>query len=233
MKKGLVNKSFVMALVVLVMGLLLASTVLAEGPPKKSERPIFWTYSIGSNPVGTSNLLRTGDGISANFQTTGLTPGHAVTQWFVVWNYPELCTGGGPGVCNPKDMGKDKPAQGDFMFASGHVIGEDGKGNFGGHLNAGDNAGSGYAEINCPVTKDCSTGLTNVDGALIVLSVHDHGPALTGQALKDQISTFTGDCYAGNESPPFGFAAGPEDIPTEPGKCSTIQMSPHMPMATP
>ncbi len=225
MKKGYVKKSFVLVLLVLVMGLVLAGTVLAQGPPKKSESPVFWTFPSEDNPVGTSNLLRTDNGISAKFQTTGLTPGHAVTLWFVVFNDPTKCMGGGEGVCNPNDMG----GEGDFMFASGHVIGEDGKGNFGGQLKINDNTRSGYAEINCPDTLDCSTGLTNVDDALIILAVHDHGPALTGQALKGQISSFLGDCDLGSLGNDFGFAMNPDDIPTEEGYCSTIQMSPHPP----
>jgi hypothetical protein len=58
------------------------------------------------------------------------------------------------------------------------------------------------------------------------------GPALTGQALEAQISSFMGDCHNGSLGNAFGFATGPEDIPDEPheaGKCSTIQHSPHRP----
>ena len=56
--------------------------------------------------------------------------------------------------------------------------------------------------------------LKNLEGALIILAVHSHGPALTGQALKGQISFLPGwmrhmllvRCQA-------VFAAGPSEVP--------------------
>lgn len=130
-------------------------------------------------------------------------------------------------MCSPLDLG-DTPAQGDFFLASGHVIGGSGKGNFGGHLNAGDTSRSGLAEMmgGC---ENCTPGLINPEGALVVLATHDHGPALTDQALKEQISTFLGDCDAGFIGNQFGFAEeGDLPIPAG-GFCSTIQFSPHLP----
>jgi hypothetical protein len=43
-------------------------------------------------------------------------------------------------------MGANRAARGDFLLASGHVIGSDGNSMFGGQLNAGDTAGSGLLE---------------------------------------------------------------------------------------
>lgn len=130
-------------------------------------------------------------------------------------------------MSSPLDLG-DTPAQGDFFLASGHVIGGSGKGNFGGHLNAGDTSRSGLAEMmgGC---ENCTPGLINPEGALVVLATHDHGPALTDQVLKEQISTFLGDCDAGFIGNQFGFAEeGDLPIPAG-GFCSTIQFSPHLP----
>ena len=229
MKERISKKGFVLVLVALVVSLVAIGTVLAKGPSNRSEAPVFWTWDFISqntdNPVGTSNLVRTDNGISANFNTSGLTPGNAATLWFVVFNYPKECQAG-PYKCSPLDMG-DTDAKGDFLFASGHVLGN---GNFAGHLNVGDTSRSGLAEVRgC---QDCTPGLIEPESALVILAIHDHGPALTGQALKGQISTFMGDCHNGSLGNAFGFATGPEDIPDEPheaGKCSTIQHSPHMP----
>ena len=224
------RKSIVLVFVVLVFSLVAAGSLLAKGADYHSESPVFWTWDFiagnRDNPVGTSKLVRTSDGISANFKTDALTTGNAVTLWFVVFNYPENCLAG-PYKCSPLDMG-DTAAKGDFLYASGHVLGS---GNFAGHLNVGDTSRSGLAEARgC---QDCTPGLIEPESALVVLAIHDHGPALTGQALHGQISTFLGDCHNGSLGNVFGFATGPEDIPDEPheaGMCSTIMHSPHMPL---
>lgn len=227
------RKSFVLLAVVLVAVLITAGTVLAG---EQSERPVFWSWDIGNpgaTPIGASKLVRTDNGLSANLKADGLTPGNALTLWFVVFNYPGLCS---DGLCGPDDMGLSKPAQGDFLYGGGHVVGGSGKGNFGGHLKVGDASRSGLAERLvqrgvCEAGQACVTpGLTNPDGALVILALHDHGPALTGQALKEQISTFLGDCQTGDIGNAEGFATGPDDLPIPAGGyCSTIIRSPHMP----
>ena len=224
-----VKKNLILGLVVLAFSLVAVGTLLAQGPSYRSESPVYWTWDFISkntdNPVGTSTLVRTSSGISANFKSDVLTPGHAATLWFVVFNYPEKCKAG-PYKCSPLDMG-DTEAKGDFLFASGHVVGD---GNFAGRLNAGDTSRSGLAEVRgC---QDCTPGLIEPESALVILAIHDHGPALTGQELEGQISSFLGDCHNGSLGNKFGFATGPEDIPDAPdeaGMCSTIHHSPHMP----
>ena len=51
--------------------------------------------------------------------------------------------------------------------------------------------------------------------------MHSHGPALTGEELKAQISSYTGGCetFLGNQ---YGIAQGPQDVPMAPHECSTI-----------
>jgi hypothetical protein len=235
MKEKNVKKNFVLLFVVLAFSLVAAGTLLAEEPLNHSESPVYWTWDFISNPrntdnpVGTSNLVRNKNGISAQFKSDALTPGHAVTLWFVVFNYPENCLAG-PYKCSPMDMG-DTAAKGDFLYAGGHVLGN---GNFAGHLNVGDTSRSGLSEVRgC---QNCTPGLIEPESALVILAIHDHGPALTGQALAGQISSFLGDCHNGSLGNMFGFATGPEDIPDEPheaGMCSTIMHSPHKSLMLP
>lgn len=224
------RKNFVLLAVALVVVLITAGTALAAD---QTVRPVFWSWDLGGTPIGTSKLVRTNNGLGASFHTNELTPGHAVTLWFVVFNYPQLCS---DGRCGPDDMGLGKPAQGDFLYGGGHVVGGSGTGNFGGHLKVGDTSRSGLAErlVQRGVCQDieaCPTpGLINPEGALVILALHDHGPALTGQALVEQISTFLGDCQSGDIGDPDGFATGPDDLPIPAGGyCSTIIRSPHMP----
>ncbi len=221
-----------LTLAAIFLGLIFAGTALAERPAQESEAPVFWSWDFidgnTDNPVGYSHLVRTASGISAQYKTDVLRAGNTATLWFIVFNDPTECVAG-PYLCSPLDLGPDAAAQGDFLLASGQVIGRAGKGNFGGHLNVGDTSGSGYAEVNCPDTMDCAPGLIDPEGALVVLAIHDHGPRQTGETLVDQISSFLGGCvgpFNGNE---FGFATGLEDIPDADGECSTTQFSPHPP----
>jgi hypothetical protein len=139
-------------------------------------------------------------------------------MWFIVINNPEECNST---PCSVADVLFNQQAQGDFLFGAGHVIGASGQANFGGSLKVGDVSGSGKAEIGLP-----AVGLLDPRGAEVHLALHSHGPALTGQMLQYQISSFLGGCevFLGNE---FGIADGPDAVPSSEGECSTIQASVH------
>ncbi len=70
-------------------------------------------------------------------------------------------------------------------------------------------------------------GLINPEGALVILAVHSHGPALSGKALESQLRSYLGGCTVVIGTLPGGFAAAPAEVPTTDGECSTIQISPH------
>ncbi len=199
---------------------------------QESAADVYWSWDT-SNQVGTSNLTRNKNGISAEYSTDGLPSGQAMTLWFIVFNNPEACEAG-PFSCGLADMGADRPAQGDFLLASGHVIDEDGSATFDGSLKVDDTSGSGLAEFPdacIPDLPDCGgeVGLVDVENALVVLALHSHGPELTGQELESQISSFLGGCENFIGTGPDGFAAGEEEIPANIGECSTFQISPHPP----
>ena len=90
--------------------------------------------------AGSSTLHRNNNGITANFKATGLIPGHAYTVWWVIWNNPENCAT--PGACEDIDFGNADEVQVEVMYATGHVVGNSGKGNFGAHLNENDDSGT-------------------------------------------------------------------------------------------
>ena len=216
---------------VVAISLILWSSAEAGNSNTKTTSDVIWTFA--ANPVGSSTLVRNAGGLHADFSTSGLAPGQAMTLWFIVFNNPEACEAG-PFVCGPEDMGADAPAQGDFLLASGNVIGDDGDATFGGSLKAGDVGGSGLAEFpgGClPGLPDCGgpIGLVNLDGALVVLAVHSHGPAQTGQVLKEQISSYLGGCEIFTGTLPGGFSANAGELPVNDGECATIQVSPHAP----
>lgn len=221
------KRSIIVGVTLLVLVLVAVGVVVASGSSQKSEAPVYWSWDMGGASVGSSQLVRTKNGISAEYSTYGMTPGNAVTLWFIVFNNPELCTPAEDG-CSPDDIFGNPAVEADFLLAGGHVIGESGDATFAGHLNVGDTSGSGLAEALCG-SQDCTdtSGLLYPDKALVVLGVHDHGPAQTGQVLKEQISSFLGGCdgpFNGNQ---YGFAEGIFDLPDADGECSTIQFSPH------
>lgn len=137
---------------------------------------------------GTSAQLVTNDqGATLQVNTTGLTPGHAVTLWWVVFNNPENCS---DGVCGGDDAFPppgNTAAGASVSFAGGHVIGGDGQANYGAHLSVGEEAAP------WPV------GLLNPRMAEIHFVLRDHGPAIP-EIIEEQISTAGGGC---NNFPPF------------------------------
>lgn len=180
-----------------------------------STSAVHWTW----DPVtvlGTSHLVRTEAGISASLRSSGMPAGQAVTMWFVVFNYPEFCASR---PCGEADI-PNPAVKFDALYAGGHVIGGSGRANVGGRLAVGDTSGSLFTEQGMP-----AAGLLNPLGAQVVLMLHLHGPASTGQLLKAQISSFLGGCetFLG----PGGVADGPEDVPVAAGECSTITISVH------
>jgi len=217
------NKKRVIVIVGILAVMLLATTAFAaRGRSRGATARVYWNWDVADevNPVGMSILSRSQDRLKTNYFTSELTPGQAMTLWFIFFNYPDLCS---DGVCGLDDLGADKPAQGDFHLADGRVIGNRGYTWFRGSLNVGDTSGSGLAELGMePVA------LVNPKGALFNLAVHSHGPALTGDDLIAQLNSYTGGCIM-----PFlgidGFAGGFDELPVNPGECSTIQQSIHIP----
>lgn len=220
----------ILGVAMLAVALFAVSPLLAG---EQSDSDVFWTFDDPSNPVGTSKLVRKDNGISADFTTSGLPAGQAMTLWFIVFNNPEQCAAGAY-QCGPADIGANRPAQGDFLVASGHVIDASGNATFGGSLKVGDTSGSGLLELpdGCiPGYPDCGgpIGLTSPEGALVILAVHSHGPKQTGQVLKSQLQSYTGGCETFIGTVPGGFAASQAEVPDAVGECSTIQVSPHAP----
>ena len=166
------------ALVGMLAALLSVSTAQAAAGLMTSDVHLF---SDGSAVVGAEAGLVTNDtGASMTLRTAELTPGDAVTVWWVVFNHPENCSGPAPG--HPFQCGRSDlfvPSVGaSVLYAAGHVIGETGTGDFGGHLAVGDTSGALFGP-----------GLLAPRTAHIHLVVHDHGPARP-DIVSQQIHTF-------------------------------------------
>ena len=201
-------------LTVLSVACLVVSPAAIAGGSAKSEAPVFQTYD--GQVVGTSKVVRTKHGITAQIKTTGLTAGHAMTMWIIFFNNPDACAGD---VCDPAVDGANAEAGFDFHYASGHVVNGN-KTTLSGHLRAGETSTSGGVEVG-----GSAVPLLNPFGAQVWLAVHSHGPAQTGQTLKEQMSSFLGGCDV--LLGPGGIAALEEHVPVNDGECSTFQLAMH------
>lgn len=205
----------------LALTLALGSSALAISADRATNS-VYWTFDP-TTPIGTSSLVRTDAGLSATFQSSGIPAGQAVTLWFIVFNNPSGCDSD---PCSILDLLFNPDAEGDFLVGAGNVVGASGRVNLGGALKVGDASGSGFLEI--PLPDEQAIGLTNPRGAEVHLALHSHGPAVTGQTLKSQISSFTGGCtsFLGNAGfDGSGIADDPSAIPDAVGECSTLQIS--------
>jgi len=204
-------------LTLLAVACLIVSPAAIAGGSAKSEAPVYWTFDLFGEVVGSSKIVRTKNGITAQVKTTGLIAGHAMTMWIIFFNNPEECAGP---VCDPAVDGGNALTGFDFHYAAGHIV----NGNettLSGHLQVGELSTSGLAELGAP-----PTALVNPQGAQVAVAVHSHGPAQTGQNLAAQLSSFLGGCFQGLLGP-GGIAADTGDIPVAAGECSTIQLAPH------
>ncbi len=177
-------------LTIFLLILALQSVALASGPAQRYTTMAYDITDMG-NPMPISGshaqLVTTDSGASLQVQTSGLTPGHAVTVWWVIFNYPENCSGGVCGADDAFPPPGNVAAGASVSFATGHVIGGSGRANFGAHISAGGSA--------APWT----VGLLEPRTAEYHFVLRDHGPALPG-IVNEQILTAGGGC---NNIPPF------------------------------
>lgn len=195
-----------------------ATPAVAE-PAERSTSPVVEIEALIAGtpvPVGSSKIVRTDNGISAQLTSTGLEPGDVVTMWWVVFNSPDECQFGFPGLsqCGPVDH---LVGNGEFsaQYGAGRIVAGNGTISFGSHWRVGDTS----RVLEGP-------GLSAPRNAEVILILKTHGPALPG-LVSEQLSTFAGGCADQSDAPP----GTPEDLVGAPGPndCAEIQVSPHSP----
>lgn len=179
-------RAMVCALALVLLPAALAGIARGEGAATLSSSDVRLFRTATVVPGGWSQLVRNDGGIAMTFHTSGLVAGDAVTVWWVVFNNPRVCTHGeGSYRCGLLDlsiMGGDPAVESSILYATGHVIGGDGVGNFGAYLTIYDISGGLFGP-----------GLTNPRGGDVHLVLRDHGPAIPS-LVADQISSFNGGC---------------------------------------
>lgn len=193
------------------------TSVMVSSEPNNGNQVTLAKAAISTNPVldnslsvvGSSKLTRNTNGVSMTLQTTGLEPGSATTNWWVVWNAPENCL---TSPCTEDDLFNSAVVS-DVIYAAGNVVGGAGKSAFAAYLSEGDNSGSIFPDFGLP-----APGLIDAETAEIHLVVRSHGQAIPG-LIDAQIHSFGGGCSG---FPPSLGTPGPNT-------CEDIQFAIHLP----
>lgn len=167
--------------------------------PRISFSPVIGFTDQAVVPATGTILVRNRNNVFATMHTVGLTPGTAVSLWWVFFNNPQNCA---TQPCKPSDLA-NPAVQGSIASAGGKVIGADGTATFGAFRTVGDLTG---------VFPNMGTaqGLLDALRAEIHLVARSHGPASADPAtFNQQLSQFNGGC--------------------PPNTCANLQASVHQP----
>lgn len=153
--------------------------------PRFSFSPVVTFTNQTVIPATGTMLVRNRNNVYATMDTAGLTPGTAVTFWWVFFNNPQNCA---TQPCTPADLA-NPAVRGSVASGGGKIIGADGTATFGSFRTVGDTtgvfSGLGTAE-----------GLLDAFRAEIHFVARTHGPALLNDPvlLGQQLSLFNGGC---------------------------------------
>jgi len=155
-------------------------TALGQAVVRSVPVHVFNTTTVITGASAT--LVRSENGVTGVVETTELKPGGAYTLWFAVFNHPEKCSPPSCGVDDAVPFPGIPAVAVSLVYASGHVVGQNGKSTFAGHLKVGDTTGAFFGP-----------GLLDPFKADIHLVIRNHGQPVPG-ALDEQISSFNGGC---------------------------------------
>lgn len=177
---------------------LVDDTDLSLATVQKATSDVLWSED-GSPVEGAWATLTThSNGGTLSVHTNGLSAGHTYTLWWVIFNYPDACSGS----CGEDDLFVDgDPLLGpDFdqiaavgasvVFGAGHVVGNNGTATFATHLRAGQVKGDREVVL---APLEGPAGLLEPSTAEVHAVVRSHGPPIIGH-VDEQISSFGGGC---------------------------------------
>ena len=128
-------------------------------------------FSTGEATTGAMTLSRSADSVQLRGSIAGLDKKSVYSVWWIIFNNPAGCVGGGDGVCTGADVYPGGPADAAALNASGFVTGTDGTGYFMGELETGP----------APAGMPCCFGQLNDSvGAEIHIVIQTHGPGTPG-----------------------------------------------------
>lgn len=178
-----------------VLSILVIVAATSVGAETRS-MPLSWTPPSGQTPGpidGTRALLETGpNGASMHLASKNLTPGNAVTIWFVALQNPHLCK---KNPCTPMEAMGMPEMYTVAVNGGGTVVSAAGKVEVSAHLPAG----------KVP-TNLFDTEFVSPETAEYHLVIHDHGP-LIPELAADMLSSFRGGCTLKSVPPHYPDSA--------------------------
>ncbi len=181
--------------------------------------PLSWTPPSGVTPGpvdGTTALLVTSpEGASMHLSTKDLTPGNAVTIWFVALQNPHLCE---KNPCTPFEAMGMPEMETVAVNGGGTVVPADGRIEVSAHLPTG-----------TVPTNLFETDFVSPETAEYHLVIHDHGP-LIPELAADMLSSFRGGCTLESVPPHYPDTAR-SDGEGGPNTCVSRQVALFVPPA--
>lgn len=195
--KSLKTPAFVAALIVIALAL--PALLFTQG-----QRADVQPFEEGAAITGTSGISRGSEAVSIWARTEGLTPGHVVTMWFLIFNNPSGCA---TSPCTGGDLGNEA-AEGSVIYADGAIVGGNGIAHHAGRRNYGYNGIVLFGD-----------GLTTANAEIHIV-LRSHGEQLTGM-VASQMTTLNGGC-----APSAGFDDSINGI-AGPNVCDDIAFAIH------
>lgn len=177
---------------------LIPAAALAGGDKQETTVHAFTDQSVIDGAKGT--LTRMPNGVYMEIETKGLTPGEAVTMWWVVFNAPEMCTDGecseddvmllnadgtvidSPDGSMPINAEMWEKAKISVLRADGLIIPDDGTAQFRGHLPVGDTT-----------EAMAGPGLLDAMKAEVHSVIRTHGK-VPPEVQNEAVNSFAGGC---------------------------------------
>jgi hypothetical protein len=203
--------------------LIIAVAAVPAGAHKGEQESDIYLFSDETVDIGDTVLVRSPKRLSVKIEATGLTPRHAITVWWVIFNEPENCLT--PYQCGLFDTfgeafgGNAENVKVSVPYTTGGIVNS--KGEF--TKVASQQVGPADESANT-FLGDVDFGLTNPMGAEVHLVVRDHGPLIPG-LVHEQIGTFGGGCdpALNQADPAMPFWIDFDGtFPVLPGECNDI-----------
>lgn len=193
-RKGIVSFCLVVVCAVLISVQAGQTTTKASRNSSNSFASANWFPATGNSGVvanSSSVMIRNADGVAYTISTTGLLPGGAYTNWWVIFNEPQFCSPPGCGADDFPQNGGNPNAGASVLWATGRVVDANGQGNFASHLAAG-------GVSSAPGQVLFGPALLNPRAEIHII-VRSHGPASGDpNVLQLQLTTVAGGCSLSN-----------------------------------
>lgn len=187
---------YVKIITVLLAVFTLGQTHADPGPSTTDTQDVIW-FADGTPTDGKSHLTRTDNMVLVTLEAAKLKPGNVFTLWWVVFNYPEFCSGS----CGEDDIFNNDGTLNQVQIttvgiavgnATGNVVKGDGTLEFGARLPRDSNApghqvlfGAGFGEVML---------VNSPHEAEVHLVVQSHGQRRGGPVLLEQLAYNTANC---------------------------------------